>query len=176
MMLLVRLFDKCGKLIGFQYPAGSMIDRMAASGNPDRFSFNKPRIRDLNYSFSGLKTSFMYYLRDQLKINPDFIKNNVNDLCASLQKTIVEILLDKLNLASKQTGIKEICLAGGVSANSELRISVKQLADKNNSNVHIPPIEFSTDNAAMIAIAGYYKFLRKDFVTQEITPLARLKI
>lgn len=169
-------FDKCGKLLGLTYPAGPEIDRLASEGNPDSYNFTKPRISNLNYSFSGLKTAFMYFLRDQLKEDPDFIKMNIKNLCASLQRTIVEILLDKLLSASIQTGINEITLAGGVSANSGLRKTIISLSDKNNWKVYIPPMEFTTDNAAMIAIAGYYKYLKGEFVGQDIIPSARLKI
>lgn len=169
-------FDKCGKLLGLEYPAGPDIDRLAAKGDSQRFQFNKPRIKDFNYSFSGLKTSFLYFLKDRLKEDNDFIKKNMNDLCASLQRTIVEILLDKLISASKHTGIKEITLAGGVSANSELRKTVLSIGEKNNWTVFIPPLELTTDNAAMIAIAGYYKYLKGEFVGQDVIPSARLRI
>ena len=169
-------FDKCGKLLGLPYPAGPDIDRLAANGDSQKFQFNKPRIKNLDYSFSGLKTSFLYFLRDSIKEDPDFIKKNTIDLCASLQRTIVEILLDKLISASRITGIKEICLAGGVSANSELRKSVLSIAVNNGWNVFIPPLEFTTDNAAMIAIAGYYKYINKEFVGQDVIPSARMRI
>jgi len=169
-------FDKCGKLLGLPYPAGPDIDKLAAKGDPDKFRFNKPKLMDLNYSFSGLKTSFLYFLRDQQKLNKEFINNNINDICASLQKTIIDILLNKLLKASELTGIKEITLAGGVSANSGLRDSITKLAEKKRWNIHIPNLEFTTDNAAMIAIAGYYKYLNNEFASQDIIPTARLRV
>jgi len=169
-------FDKCGKLLGLSYPAGPDIDRLAAKGDSSRFKFNKPKLKDYNYSFSGLKTSFLYFLRDQLKNDNEFISKNINDLCASLQRTIIEILLEKLLIASKQTGIKEITLAGGVSANSELRQSVLSYSEEYNWKVFIPALQYTTDNAAMIAIAGYYKFLNAEFAGQDIIPSARLRI
>ncbi|MFC2096937.1 tRNA (adenosine(37)-N6)-threonylcarbamoyltransferase complex transferase subunit TsaD [Bacteroidota bacterium] len=169
-------FDKCGKIMGLPYPAGPHIDRLAAEGDPDSFVFNKPKIKNLDYSFSGLKTSFLYYLKKELKTDKRFISKNINNLCASLQKTIIDILLDKLKIAAKLNSINEICLAGGVSANSGLRKVFKLMAEENKWNIYIPPLEYTTDNAAMIAIAGYYKYLNNDFASQDITPSARLKI
>lgn len=166
-------FDKCAKVIGLPYPGGPVIDKNAKQGNKEAFTFNKPKIKDLDYSFSGLKTSFLYFIRDEMKKNADFVKNNMNDLCASIQNTIIDILMEKLELASKQTGIKQIALAGGVSANSGLRNALIEKAKKNGWETYIPEFKFTTDNAAMIAITGYYKYLNKDFTTQDIAPVAR---
>ncbi len=166
-------FDKCAKVIGLPYPGGPLIDKNAKVGNKQAFSFSKPRIKDLDYSFSGLKTSFLYFIRDSIKENPDFIKENMMDLCASIQHTIVEILMDKLEKAVKQTGIKKIAIAGGVSANSGLQNAMKDRAAKYGWDIFIPEFKFTTDNAAMIAITGYYKYLNKEFAGQDITPLAR---
>ncbi len=169
-------FDKCAKTIGLPYPGGPLIDKYAKEANPLAFHFNRPKIKDLDYSFSGLKTAFMYFVRDKIKENPDFVKDNRDDLCASIQFTIIDILLDKLKKAIQQTGIKEIAVAGGVSANSALRTAMYDLGDKQNLNVYFPEFKFTTDNAAMIAITGYYKYLKEDFVGQDITPLARMPI
>lgn len=168
-------FDKVSKMLNIPYPGGPILDKYAQQGDPNKFSFAHPKVPGLNYSFSGLKTSVLYFLKKQLKENPNFIKENLNDICASVQKTIVEILMIELNKAIKQTGIKEIAIAGGVSANSELRNVIQKLTEK-GCNVYIPKFEYCTDNAAMIAVAGYYKFLEKDFVTQEISPNARMKV
>lgn len=167
-------FDKCGKILGLSYPAGPMIDKLAVSGNKHAFKFAKPSVSGLDFSFSGLKTSFLYLVRDKQKSDPNFIENNKTDLCASLQDTIINILLGKLVRASNQTGIKEIGIAGGVSANSGLRMDIKAEGEKRGWNIFIPPVEYTTDNAAMIGIAGYYKYLRNDFASQDIVPLARL--
>jgi N6-L-threonylcarbamoyladenine synthase len=166
-------FDKCGKVLGLPYPAGPVIDRLAKEGDPEAFEFNKPRIPGLNYSFSGLKTSFLYFLRDQLKEDPEFIPKNMNSLCASLQRTIVDILMNKLRQASKQTGISEIGLAGGVAANSALKDALRAEAAKRSWKVHIPELAYTMDNAAMIGITGYYKFLKKEFTGQDVAPVAR---
>lgn len=168
-------FDKCAKVMGLPYPGGPVIDKMAQNGNPKRFRFTKPNIENLDYSFSGLKTAFLYFIRDEVKNSPNFVQENINDLCASIQFTIVDILLDKLKLAIKQTGIKQIAIGGGVAANSEIRKKLEQLARQQNRKVFIPPRKYTTDNAAMIAIAGYYKFLKKEFASQDIAPTARLK-
>lgn len=168
-------FDKCAKVMDLPYPGGPLIDKLAATGNKNAYTFSKPRIDGYNYSFSGLKTSFLYFLRDQIKINPDFIEENKADICASLQKTIIDILMDKLVKASKNTGIKQIALAGGVSANTGLRQRIKLLAKKHNWVTYIPDFAYTTDNAAMVAIAGYYKYLSKDFTGQDVAPFARLK-
>jgi N6-L-threonylcarbamoyladenine synthase len=167
-------FDKCGKVIGLPYPAGPVIDRLAKEGDPLAFTFSRPRISDLNYSFSGLKTSFLYFLRDQLKTDPGFIGKNLSSLCASLQYTIVDILLNKLRLASKQTGIREIGLAGGVSANSALKSAVRAEAVQRGWNIYIPELAYTMDNAAMIAITGYYKYLKGEFAGQDVAPKARM--
>ncbi len=167
-------FDKCAKVMNLPYPGGPVVDKLAAQGNPLAFSFAKPLPQGLDFSFSGLKTSFLYFLRDRINENPNFIEENKTDLCASLQHTIVSILVDKLVAASKQTGIKEIALAGGVSANSGLRNAVVSLGEKMGWNVFIPEFKFTTDNAAMIAIAGYFKFLKGQFASQDIAPMARM--
>jgi len=169
-------FDKCAKIMGLPYPGGPLVDRYAREGNADAFTFTKPVIKELDYSFSGLKTAFLYFIRDRLKENKDFIKQNRNDLCASIQKTIVEILTDKLEKAYLQTGISEVALAGGVSANSGLRERIKWLAKKHGWKVFIPEISLSTDNAAMIAMTGYLKFLAGEFAGLDSSPLARLPI
>lgn len=167
-------FDKCGKVIGLPYPAGPIVDKRAREGNPEAFTFSKPRIPDLNYSFSGLKTSFLYFIRDELKKNPDFIEQNLNDLCASLQKTIVDILMEKLEKAVEETGITEIGIAGGVSANSGLKDALQARAAQAGWNVYIPKLMYTMDNAAMIGITGYYKLRRGETADHAITPLARM--
>lgn len=166
-------FDKCGKNIGFSYPAGPAIDELSRKGNKKAFIFPKPSVRGLDFSFSGLKTSFLYFLRDRLKEDPDFIEKNKADLCASLQHTIINILTGKLVKASLQTGIREIGIAGGVSANSGLRDAVTAEAEKRNWNLYIPELSLTTDNAGMIGITGYYKYLRGEFTSQDVVPLAR---
>ncbi|QZT36623.1 tRNA (adenosine(37)-N6)-threonylcarbamoyltransferase complex transferase subunit TsaD [Halosquirtibacter xylanolyticus] len=167
-------FDKCAKVIGLPYPGGPLIDKYAALGNPDAFTFSKPRIQGYDYSFSGLKTSFLYFLRDQIKVDPDFIEKNRNDICASLQKTIIDILLIKLRKAAKETGINEVSIAGGVSANKGLRAALQDDAKKFGWNLFIPPFAFTTDNAAMIAITGHYKYLNQDFIGQDAMPYSRV--
>jgi len=167
-------FDKCAKVIGLPYPGGPYIDKMSQQGNPKAFKFNKPIIEELDFSFSGLKTSFLYFIRDQIHKDAEFIENRKADLCASLQYTIIEILIDKLLKASKLTGIKEIAIAGGVSANSGLRNYLILEAEKRNWSVYLPDIKLTTDNAAMIAITGYYKYLKGDFASQNIAPVARV--
>jgi N6-L-threonylcarbamoyladenine synthase len=169
-------FDKSAKVMGLPYPGGPMVDRYAREGNAEAFAFTKPVIKELDYSFSGLKTAFLYFIRDSLKENQDFIEENRNDLCASIQKTIVEILTDKLETASVQTGIRRIALAGGVSANSGLRERIKWLARNHGWEIYIPELSLSTDNAAMIATTGYFKFLAGDFAGLDSSPLARLPI
>ncbi len=167
-------FDKCGKVIGLPYPAGPVVDCEAKKGNPFAYTFSRPRIQGLDYSFSGLKTSFLYSVRDQLKGNPDFINENLQDLCASLQFTIIDILMAKLRKASELTGIKEIAIAGGVSANSGLEEALKAQADESGWTVYIPKLEYTMDNAAMIAMAGYFKYLKRDFSKLDIAPQARM--
>lgn len=165
-------FDKTAKIIGLPYPGGPLIDKYAQLGNPNRFKFPHPQVDGLNFSFSGLKTAILYFIKDQQKTEIDFVQNNLNDICASVQKTIVEILMDKLRMAIKQTGITQIAIAGGVSANSGLRKAVNEL-EKEGCHSFVPAFEFCTDNAAMIAMTGYYKFLNKEFSTLDVTPLAR---
>ena len=169
-------FDKCAKVMGLPYPGGPHVDRLAKEGDPHRFEFSKPRIPALDYSFSGLKTNFLYFLRDQLKENENFVEENKNDLCASLQYTIIDILLSKLKKAAKETGIKEITVAGGVSANSGLRNALAVNAEKYGWNLIIPKFEYTMDNAAMIAITGYYKYLQHEFAGQDVVPFARTQL
>ncbi len=169
-------FDKCAKVMGLPYPGGPLIDQLAREGNPRAFNFSKPRIPGLDYSFSGLKTSFLYLLRDEVARNSDFVAQHKADLCASLQYTIVEILLGKLKQAAEQTGIREIAVAGGVSANSGLRSALLETAQKYGWEMFVPPFKFTTDNAAMIAITGYYKYLKRDFASLEVVPFSRVVI
>jgi N6-L-threonylcarbamoyladenine synthase len=168
-------FDKCAKVLGLPYPGGPLIDKNAKEGNTLKFSFNKPRIPALDYSFSGLKTSFLYFLRDELRKDAGFIEKNTADLCASIQYTIINILMEKLILASKQTGINHVAIAGGVSANSGLRQALIDTGQKHNWQVYIPEFKYSTDNAAMIAIAGYYKYQQGIFSDLGAAPFARNK-
>jgi N6-L-threonylcarbamoyladenine synthase len=166
-------FDKAAKILGLPYPGGPLIDKYANDGNPRAFIFPKPNIPDLNYSFSGLKTAYLYFVQNHVKENPDFVQENLPDICASIQYSIIDNLMKKLILASEQTGIKQIALAGGVSANSGLRETLKTEGEKRNWEVFIPAFEYCTDNAAMIAMAGYFKFLKGDFANQTISPYAR---
>ena len=168
-------FDKCAKVMGLPYPGGPVIDRLAHEGNPDRFRFAKPSVDDFDYSFSGLKTSFLYFLRDQMQENDQFIEQNKADLCASLQKTIIDILLKKLIKASKSLGIKEIAIAGGVSANSGLREAIEAEGKRRGWNTYLPPLKFTTDNAAMIAVAGHYHYLNGEQSDLDVAPVARLE-
>jgi len=167
-------FDKCAKVMGLPYPGGPHVDRLAQSGNPSAFRFAKPQIKDYNYSFSGLKTSFLYLLRDKVKENPDFIAENKADLCASLQETVVDILMKKLKLAVKDLNVRQVAVAGGVSANSGLRKALVETGKKYGWKVFIPPVSFTTDNAAMIAITGYFKYLNHDFCGLGEVPYARI--
>jgi len=169
-------FDKSGKILGLGYPAGPEIDKRAKLGNPKAFKFTRPKVARLNFSFSGLKTAILYFIQKQVKENPQFIVENLNDICASIQYTIVGILMDKLQLAVKETGIDRIAIGGGVSANSGIRAALKQAESRHGWQTHVPAFEFTTDNAAMIAIVGYLKFLEKDFADQSIMATARLKI
>lgn len=169
-------FDKCAKVMGLPYPGGPHVDRLAKEGDPLRFEFSRPKIPGLDYSFSGLKTNFLYFLRDNLKTNENFIEENLADLCASLQHTIIEILLSKLKRAARETGIKEVTVAGGVSANSGLRNALAENAQKFGWNMIIPKFEYTMDNAAMIAITGYYKYLNKEFIGQNAVPFARTQL
>ena len=167
-------FDKCAKVMGLPYPGGPHIDRLAKEGNPNAFKLNKPQIPDYNYSFSGLKTSFLYLLRDKMKENPNFVEENLNDLCASLQATVVDILMNKLRKAASDLKINQVAVAGGVSANSALRQSFLDHGQKYGWKVYIPPFAFTTDNAAMIAITGYFKYQQNDFCSIEEVPFARV--
>ena len=169
-------FDKCAKVMGLPYPGGPHIDNLAARGDENRFKFSKPQIPGLDYSFSGLKTSFLYTVRDGMKENPEFIQDNLADLCASLQKTIVDILLNKLKKAIKQTGVRHVTIGGGVSANSGVRNGVEQLCKKEGVKAWIPKRVFTTDNAAMVATAGYFKYLKEEFCPLDLPPFARVKL
>ena len=169
-------FDKTAKLLGLPYPGGPLIDRYASEGNPKAFNFPITRMPELNYSFSGIKTAVLYFLRDQLKDNPNFIAGNLADLCASIQYSLVEMLLIKLKLAVKKYGVKEVAIAGGVSANSGLRGTLTELAAQKGWNLYIPKFEYCTDNAAMIAMAAHYKYLKGEFASMDVTPLAKMKL
>ena len=169
-------FDKCAKVMGLPYPGGPHIDRLAAEGDASRFKFAKPHIPGLDYSFSGLKTSFLYTLRDNVKVDPDFVENNRADLAASLQRTIIDILMDKLDKAVKQTGVKTIAIGGGVSANSGVRRAVEEYCVRCGLTPFIPARVFTTDNAAMVAIAGYYKYLDRQFCRYDSVPYARVNV
>jgi len=168
-------FDKTAKILSLPYPGGPLIDLHAKNGNPLAYKFPEPQIRDLNYSFSGLKTAILYFIRAQEKLNPDFIKENLDDICASVQHSIVSILLNKVKKAAKEYGINEIAIAGGVSANTGLRKGLTDSATLLNWKVYIPAFEYCTDNAAMIAIAGHYKYINKEFVGQDIAPASRME-
>jgi N6-L-threonylcarbamoyladenine synthase len=167
-------FDKCAKVMGLPYPGGPHIDRLAKEGNPKAFTFNKPQIPDYNYSFSGLKTSFLYLLRGNIKENPNFVEENLNDICASLQATVIDILMNKLRKAASDLKIRHVAVAGGVSANSALRQAFYDHGVKYNWEVYIPPFAFTTDNAAMIAITGYLKYQNNDFCSIEKVPFSRV--
>ncbi|MBQ1724048.1 MAG: tRNA (adenosine(37)-N6)-threonylcarbamoyltransferase complex transferase subunit TsaD [Muribaculaceae bacterium] len=169
-------FDKCAKVMGLPYPGGPVIDKLAAEGDAMRFKFAKPHIQGYDYSFSGLKTSFLYTLRDELKLNPNFIEENKADLAASLQKTIIEVLMDKFTKAIKDTGIKTIAIGGGVSANSGVRAAVQQYCDRRRIKAFIPKRTFTTDNAAMIAVAGHFRYLDKQFCDIAAPPFSRVTI
>lgn len=166
-------FDKVAKILGLPYPGGPLIDKYGATGNPFKYNFPKANVPELNFSFSGLKTAFMYFIRDEIKKEPDFIQNNLADICASIQRVIVDTLMSKMEKAVETTRIKTVCLAGGVSANSALRKAILRKQESSEWKVFIPKFEYCTDNAAMIAIAGYYKYLNKDFADQSITPMPR---
>lgn len=169
-------FDKTAKILNLPYPGGPLIDKYAQNGNPKAFKLPEPQIPELNFSFSGLKTAILYLIQAEVKKNPNFIEENMADICATVQDRIVSILLNKVKKAAQQTGVRDIAIAGGVSANSGLRKALQELGQKRGWNVFIPKFEYCTDNAAMIAIAGYYKFLKRDFVGQDITPLARMHV
>ncbi|MDF1516563.1 MAG: tRNA (adenosine(37)-N6)-threonylcarbamoyltransferase complex transferase subunit TsaD [Lutibacter sp.] len=169
-------FDKSAKILGLPYPGGPFVDKYARLGNPNAFEFSKPKMADLNFSFSGLKTGILYFIQKKVKENPNFIEENLNDICASIQRTIVEILFDKLEKAVELTGIKHIAIAGGVSANSEIRETLKATEEKFGWKTYIPKFEYTTDNAGMIAIVGYLKYLENDFSNQNTSTTARLKV
>jgi N6-L-threonylcarbamoyladenine synthase len=169
-------FDKVAKILNLSYPGGPIVDKLAKEGNADAFSFSQAHISGYDYSFSGLKTSFLYFLRDRLKENPNFIDENKNDLCASVQKAIVNSLMTKLVKASNDLGIKEIAIAGGVSANSQLQRTLKDLAEKHNWNIYIPSLQLSTDNAAMIGIVGYLKYVNQQFSDISAVPYTQQKL
>ena len=169
-------FDKCAKVMGLPYPGGPHIDRLAAEGDPKRFRFARPRIPGLDYSFSGLKTSFLYTLRDAVAQDPDFIEKNKAHLAASLQATIIAILLDKLDKAVKQTGVRTVAIGGGVSANSGVRAAVAEYCERHGLRAFIPERAFTTDNAAMVAIAGYFKYLDGQFCSYDAVPFARVTV
>lgn len=166
-------FDKCAKIMGLGYPGGPIVDKLAKEGDPNKFKFAKPHIPELNYSFSGIKTSLLYFLRDQMKENPNFIQENMADICASFQRTLIDILMDKLLKAVKQTGIKQIAIAGGVSANSGLRDRIKSEGEKRGWTTFIPEFKFTTDNAAMIAITGQFKFEKGLTTSLDVAPISR---
>lgn len=169
-------FDKCAKVMGLPYPGGPWIDKLAREGNPDAFTFAKPHILGYDYSFSGLKTSFLYFLRDRLKDDPDFIETHKADLCASLQKTVVDILMAKLKQAALHLNIRQVAVAGGVSANSGLRQAFADYGKRYHWEVFVPPFSFTTDNAAMICQAGYFKYLDHDFCSLDAVPYAKTQI
>ena len=169
-------FDKSAKILGLPYPGGPLVDKYAQLGNPKAFKFTKPKVGDLDFSFSGLKTAILYFIQKQEKENPDFIKDNLHDICASIQYTIVEILMDKLKNAVKHTDIKHIAIAGGVSANSEIRKRLQLAENHWKWTTYIPKFEYTTDNAAMIAITGYLKYLNNSYADVSVTAKARLKV
>ncbi|GAB3342013.1 tRNA (adenosine(37)-N6)-threonylcarbamoyltransferase complex transferase subunit TsaD [Larkinella ripae] len=166
-------FDKTAKLLNLPYPGGPLIDRYAKQGNPNAFAFPDVEMPGLDFSFSGIKTAFLYFLQKQTRANPDFVAQNLPDICASIQHTLIKILLTKLRKAARQTGIREIALAGGVSANSGLRTALAELGQQEGWNVYIPKFEYCTDNAAMIAMAAHFKFLKGEFTSQDVSPLPR---
>lgn len=169
-------FDKSAKILGLPYPGGPLIDKYAKLGNPKAFTFTKPKVANLNFSFSGLKTAILYFIQEKTQHKLNFAKNNLNDICASIQQTIVDILFEKLKKASTQTGIKHIAIAGGVSANSQIRSTLKEQEKNCGWTTYIPKFEYTTDNAAMIGIAGYYKYLQNNFSKKNIVATARLKV
>ncbi len=169
-------FDKCAKVMGLGYPGGPLVDKLAKEGDGSRFKLSKPQIGGYDYSFSGLKTSFLYLLRDGLKADPDFVEKNKAHLCASLQQTVIDILMNKLRRVATDLGINEVALAGGVSANSGLRQAFAEHRDKYGWNIYIPPFGYTTDNAAMVAITGYYKFQDGEFCGKDVAPFSRTTI
>ena len=169
-------YDKSAKILGLGYPGGPLIDKLAQKGNPKAYPFTKPKVGKLDFSFSGLKTAILYFIQKEVKQNPNFVKENINDICASIQHTIVSILMEKIENAVKQTGIIEVAIAGGVSANSEIRKRLKEAEKTKKWQTYIPKFEYTTDNAAMIGIVGYYKFLETAFDSNTTTASARLKV
>jgi len=169
-------FDKAAKILGLPYPGGPMIDSYAQQGNENAYKFSDTDMPGLDFSFSGIKTGFLYFIRDEKKKDEKFVEKNLNDICASIQHQLVKMLLKRLEQASAKTGIKEIAIAGGVSANSGLRNKLKELAIKKGWNVYIPKVEYCTDNAAMIAMAAHYKYMSKEFTQLDVAPLARMPI
>ncbi|GLB50200.1 tRNA (adenosine(37)-N6)-threonylcarbamoyltransferase complex transferase subunit TsaD [Neptunitalea lumnitzerae] len=169
-------FDKSAKVLGLPYPGGPLIDKYAQLGNPKAYPFTKPKVADLNFSFSGLKTAIMYFVQNNVKEDADFVAKNMNDICASIQYTIINIIVDKLKKAVKQTGIKQIAIGGGVSANSGIRTTLKQAENRFGWKTYIPKFEYTTDNAAMIAIVGYFKYLEQDFADENVAAKARYQL
>lgn len=169
-------FDKAAKIMGLPYPGGPLVDSYAQKGNPKAFKFSDTDMPGLDFSFSGIKTAFLYFIRDEKKKDENFVEKNLNDICASIQYQLVNMLLKRLEQASMKTGIKEIAIAGGVSANTGLRTSLQELAIRKSWNVYIPKFEYCTDNAAMIAVAAHYKFLKGEFTQLDVAPLARMPI
>ncbi|MFA0960460.1 tRNA (adenosine(37)-N6)-threonylcarbamoyltransferase complex transferase subunit TsaD [Roseivirga sp. BDSF3-8] len=169
-------FDKTAKLMELPYPGGPLIDKYAKEGNPEAFEFPETEMQGLNYSFSGIKTAFMYFLRDQKKKDPDFVQNNLPDICASIQRTLISMLMKKLKRAARETGISEIAIAGGVSANSGLRSKLQSEAEKQGWNVYIPAFEYCTDNAGMIAMAAHYQYLAGQFASLDVSPMPRMPL
>lgn len=167
-------FDKSAKLLGLPYPGGPLIDKYAQQGNREAFPFPETEMQGLNFSFSGIKTAFLYFLRDHKAKDPDFVEKHLNDICASLQHTLVRMLLQKLKRASNETGIKEIAIAGGVSANTGLRSQLQQVAEEKQWNIYIPAFQYCTDNAGMIAMAAHFKYLKKEFSGLDVSPMARM--
>ena len=169
-------FDKSAKILGLPYPGGPLIDKYAQTGNPKAFPFTKPKVPELNFSFSGLKTQILYFVQKNLEKDPDFVKNNMEDICASIQYTIINILMDKLKMAVKETGITQVAIGGGVSANSGIRNTLKATEKKYGWKTYIPKFEYTTDNAAMIGIVGYHKYLEQQFNDQSVTSKARIEL
>lgn len=169
-------FDKAGKILGLDYPSGPIIDKLAKEGNPEEFKFSKPKVEGLNFSFSGLKTAILYFIQKETAKNPDFISENINDLCASIQKTIADILMEKIIMASEQTGIRQIAIAGGVSANSEIRNRLSEMAKTGKYQTFIPKFEYTTDNAAMIAMVGQLKYERNSFAETTSKSVAKYNL
>lgn len=167
-------FDKCSKMMGLGYPGGPVVDRLAKLGNPERFHFSKPHVPGYDYSFSGIKTSLLYFVRDRLALDPDFMEKNKEDICASFQKALIDILMDKLVKAAKDTGIREVTIGGGVSANSGLRARIEEEGRKRGWKTYLPEFKFTTDNAAMIAIAGYFHYLNGERTGLDVAPVSRL--